>query len=194
MAKKTPQKVKFVTPFGVANFPHLNKPDTKGKRADGKYKTKLTLRGDDPDTQAFVKSINKALTELKGSADEDLYRPITVDEETGEVTFTAKSKYAPAIFDAKNREARKARITRGSVIRILGEFVPFDDAPNYPDGGINARLYQVQIKELNGSNSGFDAVEDGYEYDPDDAADDEAADDTGDDDASDDDGSSALDI
>jgi hypothetical protein len=187
-------KVKFTTPFGVAQYPHLNTPDTKGKRADGKYKTKLVLKGDDPNTQAFVQAIDKALVELKGSKDADLYRPISVDEETGEVTLTVKSKYAPAIFDAKNREARKTRIRRGSVIRILGEFVPFDDAPKYPDGGINARLYQVQIKELSGA-SGFDTIEDGYEYDPSDAED-EAANNANDDaeDGDSDDGSSSLDI
>src|SRR5690348_511137 len=100
-------KVKFVTPFGVASYPHLNKPDTKGKYADNKYKTKLVLPGDDPDTQAFVKKIEEALQELKGSKKASLHRPYQVDEDTGEVIFTAKTKYAPAIFDAKNRKARK---------------------------------------------------------------------------------------
>jgi hypothetical protein len=184
-------KVKFVTPFGVASYPHLNAPDTKGKYADNKYKTKLVLRGDDPDTQAFVKRVDAALEELKGSKKASFHRPYTVDDETGEVTITAKSKYAPAIFDAKNQKARKVKIGRGSTIRLMGELVPFEK-------GITAQLHQVQIKELNGwGESAFDAVEDGYEYDPEDAADDEAAsgnDSGSDQDDGDEESSAALDI
>lgn len=183
-------KVKFVTPFGVASYPHLNKPDTKGKYADNKYKTKLVLRGDDPDTQAFVKSVKQALKDLKGTAKSTHHIPVAIDEETGEVTFTAKSKYAPAIFDAKNQKARKAKIGRGSTIRLMGELVEFDK-------GISAQLHQVQIKELNGwGESAFDTVEDGYEYDPEDADDEDADTDGNDDDseAEDGDDSSALDI
>jgi hypothetical protein len=181
-------KVKFVTPFGEASYPHLNAPDTKGKYADNKYKTKLVLRGDDPDTQAFVNKIEEALQELKGSKKATLHRPYTVDEETGEVVFTAKTKYAPAIFDAKNRKARKVKIGRGSTIRLTGELLDFDK-------GIHAQLHQVQIKDLNGyGSSAFDEIEDGYEYDPEDAED-EAAGNTSDDSAEDDgDDSSALDI
>lgn len=190
-------KVKYVTPFGVAEYPHLNTPDSKGKRADNKYKTKLRLRGDNPDTQAFVKKIDAACAELKNAKKvSELYRPYTVDEETGDVIFVTKSKYAPAIFDAKNHPARKVKIGRGSTIRLTGELVPFDDAPNYPDGGINARLHQVQIKELQDTQSAFDEVDGGYEYDPDDAADDEAvsgnSSDESDSDASE--GNAALDI
>jgi hypothetical protein len=189
-------KVKFVTPFGVAQYPHLNKPDTKGRYADNKYKTKLVLRGDDPDTQAFVKKIDAAVKELHGSDKASIYRPYEVDDESGDVIFISKSKYAPAIFDAKNRSARKAKIGRGSTLRLMGEFIGYGEGKK---AGVSAQLHQVQIKELNGwGSSGFDEVEDGYEYDPEEFAEDEAANsnssDSDDSDASEAEDNAALDI
>ena len=157
------QKVKFTSPFGVAKYPHISSPDTKGKFADGKYKTKLTLPIDDEGAVRFMAEIDAAAEEIHGAAGAKLYKPYEVDEEAGEVTFTLKTKYEPAIFDASNRKARGVHIGGGSVIRLMGNIVEYDK-------GVTCQFNQVQIKELNGfGTSGFDAVEDGYDYDPDDA-------------------------
>lgn len=155
-------KVKFTSPFGVAKYPHISSPDTKGKYADGKYKTKLVMPIDDPAAVKFMEAVDKAAEELHGKAGAKLYKPYEVDEEGGEVTFIFKTKYAPAIFDSRNRPAKGVNVGGGSVIRLMGSFVEFDK-------GISAQFNQVQIKELNGfGTSAFDAVDDGYTFSDDD--------------------------
>lgn len=153
------KKVKFVSPFGTARYPHISKPDTVGQYADGKYKVKLVLPAGAPETQAFIKSIEDAAEEIHGAKGKKLYRPYTVDEDANEAVFTFKSQYAPSVFDAKKRPARGVNIGGGSVLRLTGTFVAFDK-------GISAQLNQVQIKELNGfGQCSFDEVDDGYEFD-----------------------------
>lgn len=152
-------KVKFVTPFLTARHPHLSKPDTVGKYADGKFKTKLVGAGDDPAVQKFMKAVDAAAEEIHGAKGKKLHKPYSIDEDTGEVTFTFKSKYAPAIFDAKRKPAKGVNIGNGSVLRLMGNFIEYDK-------GISAQLNQVQIKELNGfGECAFDEVDDGYEFD-----------------------------
>jgi len=163
------QKVKFVSPFGTANYPHISSPDTVGKFADNKYKTKLVMPAGDPATQKFVEAIKAAAQQIHGAKGLKLYMPFVEDEEANTVTFIFKTQYEPTVFDARNKpiNLKKVRIGGGSVLRLLGNFVEFEK-------GISAQFNQVQVKELNGAgSSGFDAVDDGYEYDPADHADDE---------------------
>jgi len=150
------QKVKFVSPFGVAQYPHISAPDTVGKFADGKFKTKLVLPAGAPEAQAFVAKVDAAATEIHGAKGAKMYKPYVIDEDANTVTFTFKTQYAPAIFDSANNAVKDAKIGGGSVIRLLGQFVEFEK-------GISAQFNQVQIKELNGfGSSGFDAVDDGF--------------------------------
>jgi hypothetical protein len=163
-------KVKFTTPFGVARYPHISSPDTKGKFADDKYKTKLVFPIGDPAAQAFKTKIEEAAFEIHGKAGLKLYMPFVEDEDAGEIVFITKTNYAPAIFDSKGKQAPNLKIGSGSVLRLMGNIVGFEK-------GISAQFNQVQIKELNGfGECGFDAVEDGYEYDASDAVADDAAD------------------
>lgn len=155
-------KVKFTSPFGVAKYPHISSPDTKGKFADGKYKTKLIMALDDDAATRFMAVIDEAARALHGPKGDKLYKPYEVDEDAGQVTFVFKTKYAPAIFDSRNNAAKGVNIGGGSVIRLMGNIVEFDK-------GITAQFNQVQIKELNGFGaSAFDEVEDGYAFEPDD--------------------------
>lgn len=159
---KLPNKVKFTSPFGVAKYPHISSPDTKGKYADNKYKTKLVLPIDDAGAVAFQKHIDDAASEIHGAKGASMYKPYEVDEEAGEITFTFKTQYAPAVFDSRGKPAKGVMVGGGSVVRVMGQLVEFDK-------GISAQFNQVQIKELNGFGvCGFDAVEDGYAYSPDD--------------------------
>ena len=152
-------KVKITTPFGVARYPHISSPDTKGKYADNKFKTKLVMPLGSPEAQSLIAQIKEAATELHGKAGLKLYMPFVEDEEANEALFIAKTNYAPAIFDGKGKPAKGVNIGGGSVIRLLGNIVPFEK-------GITIQFNQVQIKELNGFGScGFEEVEDGYEYD-----------------------------
>jgi hypothetical protein len=152
-------KVKFTSPFGAAKYPHISSPDTKGKYADNKYKTKLVMSLEDPEAVAFMVAIDEAATDIHGKAGAKLYKPYVADEESGEITFIFKTNFAPAIFDASNNEAPRLKIGNGSVLRLMGSLVGFEK-------GISAQFNQVQVRELNGfGSSGFDAVEGGYEYD-----------------------------
>ena len=92
------------------------------------------------------------------------HRPFVEDEEANEAVFILKTQYAPAIFDGRNRPAKGVQIGGGSVIRLLGNIVPYDK-------GVTMQFNQVQVKELNGfGTSGFGEVDDGYEYDEADAS------------------------
>lgn len=154
-------KVKFTSQFGVARYPHISSPDSKGKYADNKYKTKLVFPINDS-TMQMVATIKEAAAQLGKTAKQ--YLPIEVDEEAGEIVLVTKSAYAPAIFDGKGNAAKGVQIGGGSVLRVMGNIVPFDK-------GVTLQLNQVQIKELNGFGTcAFDEVEDGYEFDPSDAS------------------------
>lgn len=161
-------KIKFTSPFGVAQYPHISEPDTKGKYADNKYKTKLTLPLGDPAAQGFIKAIEAAATELGKSGKKD-YRPYVEDEDANTVTFTFKSQYAPGVFDARgNPVPSTTRIGGGSVLRIMGVFMPYGEGTK---AGITAQINQVQVKQLNGPGvCAFDVVEDGYTVDDNDDA------------------------
>jgi len=192
------QKIKFTSPFGTANYPHISKPDTVGKYADNKFKTKLVISGSNPAAKAFADKIDEAAKAIHGPKGAKMYVPYVYDEDSNEYTFTFKTSYAPAVFDGRNtqlpakldksgeRIGCKIAIGGGSELRVMGQFVEFEK-------GISAQFNQVQVKSLNGSSSGFDAVDDGYAYDggsieADDSDDDDTMDDAGDD------SSDALDI
>lgn len=157
-------KIKFTSPFGAAQYPHLSKPDTKGKFADNKYKTKLVCSTADKDAQAFITFLDEAAIELHGKAGAKLYKPYVLDEEAGNVTFIFKTQYAPGIFDAALGQAKGVDVGNGSVLRVMGVVVEFEK-------GITAQINQIQIKELNSAGvCGFDKVEDGYVFDQSDVA------------------------
>lgn len=148
----------------MARYPHISSPDTKGKYADDKFKVKLVLPLGSPEAQGFISKIKEAATALHGAKGTKLYMPFVEDEDTNEAVFTLKTKFAPAIFDGRGNPAKGVNIGGGSVIRLMGNIVPYDK-------GITMQFNQVQIKELNGFGTcGFSAIEDGYEYDPSDAS------------------------
>lgn len=170
------KKIKFQTPFGATRYPHISKPDTTGKYADNKFKTKLVMKASDPEAQKFIKFIEDAAKEIHGSKGAKMHRPYVVDEDANEVIFTFKTSYAPAVFDGrgkqlppiKKRDAEtgelkavgcKVPVGGGSIVRLSGQFVEFDK-------GITAQFNQVQVKELrDGAASSFDAIDDGFTYD-----------------------------
>jgi len=157
-------KVPFTTPFGVARYPHISSPDSKGKFADDKFKVKLVLPLGSPEAQDFIEKIKEAATKLHGPKGLKLYMPFVEDDEADEAVFTLKTKFAPAVFDGRGKPAKGVNVGGGSVIRLMGNIVPYDK-------GVTMQFNQVQIKELNGFGTcGFGAIDDGYEYDPSDAS------------------------
>jgi hypothetical protein len=159
MAKDT-----FITPAGIAKFPHIAKPDNyKGQE---KYKTWLVLTPEDAEIVKkklleFVAANKTTITTKKPKLASMRPEEDRDGEETGNLEITAKSDYQPAVYDSKNqRLSGEVRLGGGSKIRLLVEPFAYDD-------GVSLRLKQVQVIELHeygsGGASGFDQVEDGYE-------------------------------
>lgn len=136
----------IMTSFGTAMYPHISKPDTDGKYADNKYKTKLVLS--DADYKRFIDDLKKVVGTIpKG------YKVPYKEDDDGKKIITAKSNYAPAVFDMRNNKLSEDEfVGGGSVIRIAVE--PYDY-----EKGISLRLKQVQVKERQGGggSSVFDA-------------------------------------
>ncbi|API58497.1 hypothetical protein BSL82_03575 [Tardibacter chloracetimidivorans] len=152
------KKTKLATPFGSARYPHISKPDSTGKYADNKYKTKLVFKIDDEDVNAMVKKIDAFAEEVHGKQWAKKHVPYVIDEDAGEIVLTAKTQYEPAVFDAKNQKIGKdVTIGGGSVLRLSGFLIEYDK-------GISFQLKQAQVKSVASASSDFDEVEDGYEY------------------------------
>lgn len=180
-------KIFVLTPFGVADYPYLSKPDTKYV-ATGEYKVNLKL-----DKSSDAASIFDKLTKLSEStfkaatarAAKSGKRPPKPAEmpmfETAEgYVLKAKLKatgvnkttgenftQAPRIFDASNNPfPRDTLVTGGSRIRLNVEVVSYD-SPKL-GAGITLRLKDVQVKSLGAgtygdSPFGAEAVDDSQE-------------------------------
>lgn len=160
----------FISPIGIASWPHLVKPDTEGKFAKGKYATKLVLGP--KEAEPFVALIDKVAKEL-GASPKVPYKPETIKQQdgtkkpSGNMEFSFSSKFAPVIMDAKNHPINiknleaDFNIGSGSKIRLAGEFFKYDT-------GLSMQMKQVQVVELiNSASSMFDEVEgnfDGSEF------------------------------
>jgi hypothetical protein len=197
MATKSKQKqetVKFVSPFGIARFPKLNKPDTDGDYADGKFKTALVL--EDADVDGVRKEMEAAAAKLLPDVPLDevalplkeIFDKDKVDRSKKTSVgfgFQAKTKKRPLIIDSKKTRLPEGTIVGGgSVIRIGGALAAYEKSAEQivvTDGkrtkekvteyGLTLYLNSVQVKTLSqggGQSDGseFDEVE-GYEYEAD---------------------------
>ena len=149
MAKKLP----FQSPMGTARYPHISSPDSTGKFADNKFKVQIVVPK--AEAEPFVQHLNKLAKELDVST-----LPYKVDkDDPSMIVFTAKSKFKPLIFDAKNNEVKRVnlKIGSGSKLRVSGIVFPYDT-------GVSLQMNQVQVIELvDGANSMFDAVEGSFD-------------------------------
>lgn len=152
MASK--KKITFVTPKGIAKYPHITEKDTGHQYSSGKYDTQIILKKEDA---------AGLIEQLKNIAKEEFPAKFVPklpfkEDEDGNVVFKAKSEYQPALIDARGKKIEKVpsglRIRGGSVIRIAG-------AVNVYDKGLSLWLNQVQILELVEDNLAFGADESG---------------------------------
>lgn len=152
MASK--KKITFVTPKGIAKYPHITEKDTGHQYSSGKYDTQIILKKED--AAGLIEQL-KAIAKEEFPAKFIPKLPYKEDED-GNVVFKAKSEYQPALIDARGKKIEKApsglRIRGGSVIRIAG-------AVNVYDKGLSLWLNQVQILELVEDNLAFGADESG---------------------------------
>lgn len=179
-----PKNPRFVTPAGTAQYPYLNKPDTKFN-PDGEYKVSLVIPGKDAqDIVTFLDeqheaSVAKAKKENAGKRIKEGEVPYLINEDTGDVTVRFKLKarvtpksgdafeQRPAIFDAKGKPLVEAKIGGGTKMKVAYELIPYFTA--IAGAGVSLRLKAVQVidlKEFSGG-AGADAYgfgeEEGYE-------------------------------
>lgn len=157
MEKNT--RVKWQSAKGVCRFPWLHPtPDTHFSD-DGEFKTQLVVQPED--ARDLIAKINDFANSKFDAGDlTKAHFPFSTDQETGEIIFKAKSKYAPAFYDTQGEVVESPpSIYSGSLIRMGGEMV--DYRVSKVNFGVTLYLGKVQIIKAVSSKSGdgFDAIE-----------------------------------
>ncbi len=154
-------RVNYLTHKGRAVYPWLTSPDTQFI-PEGQYKTGLRVPSDQ--ASEIIAAAQALATETLGPTKAKTCRmPWKQDEETGEIVFTAKSKYAPKFFDANGMMIPAPSLPRlygGSVLRLKGTMTHYDKGANF---GVLMNLNSVQIIEPvesieDGDGGGFEAA------------------------------------
>jgi hypothetical protein len=158
---KIGKTLRFVTPVGVAVYPKISSPDTQGKYADNKFKTDVDF-GDH--TDALIKKFEEAATAWGVPVNLPVVDQKDKDKKpTGKKLVRFKSKYRPAVFDAKKNELPKDTVIgAGTELRIDATLFPYTEGK----GGVSLRLGPIQVASLVEGGDGsanFDEME-GYEY------------------------------
>ena len=177
---------RFTSPAGIAQYPYLNKPDTKFN-PDGEYKCKLELTaGQAQDIVTFLDEQHEAaIAQAKkdpknaGKKIKEGSIPYEVNEDTGKVTISFKLKakvtpkngepfeQRPAIFDAKGKPMQDAKIGGGTKMKVAYEANPYYTA--IAGASVSLRLKAVQVIDLVEFSGGASAdafgfgEEEGYE-------------------------------
>ena len=176
----------IVSPAGIAEYPWLNKPNTKFNE-DGDYQTNLILDPSNEAHQAFVDMLEEeyqgALLDIQKERKlkkiKEGTKPFSLVEEGKNegmyrIRFRQKAIVRPRngdpfeqkvrIFDAA-KKLTDAKVGSGSKIKVAFEIVPYFNAA--AGSGISLRLKAVQVLELveyGDGDYGFE-VEEGYTSD-----------------------------
>lgn len=176
---------KFVTPKGVAVWPHLNTPDTKFV-TEGEYHTKLRIPADEAQPliqqledirSEYLKEAIRKDPKVKQFKMADLYEEEVDDQGdlTGNYLFKFKQKAVintragttlkmkVALFDSQ-KEPTDAQIGGGSVIRVAATAIGYA-MPSTKMVGLSLRPSAIQIIELSsvaGSAANDFNIEDGF--------------------------------
>ncbi len=139
-------KKTFSTAKGTAVYPWLTRADTQ-YNAEGEYKTKLRVPAND--AQPLVDSIRALVkSEFGDNPKGQLTFPFSIDDETGEVTFSMKSKYKPTMVDTTGQVIAHDQIPEvygGSMIKAQGVLYPYTAGGRV---GVSMQMGGVQIIEL----------------------------------------------
>lgn len=180
MAKS--EAIPFLTPWFVARFPKISKPDTKGQYADGKFKTDGVF-----ETEEDLKKVEQILRDAAKKFfpnEESPTLPIADffanKEDRAKKKVEArgirlKSKYRPACFDAKKKKLPEGvAIGGGSIIRVASAIFPWSKKVTFKgqevmENGVSLRLGDVQVRKLvafqsSGDGAAFDEDEGGFEF------------------------------
>lgn len=153
-------KAKFVTTKGAAQWPWLNKPDTRFD-TDGKYKADLLVKADE--AKDFMSAAKALFVEEFGEKMLPKAKwPFEKDDESGAVRIRAKSSNKPGLFDAKgNTITADLNVGNGSTIKMAGVMSTYDAGGNK---GVTAYLNSVQIIDLVEFGGNDFEEEDGYVF------------------------------
>jgi hypothetical protein len=154
-------KKNFMTPQATLAYAYLTKPDTAFD-SEGVYKTDFRLMPDA--AKPLLDDMRAVAKEAFGAEASKIALPYKVDDETGELTFKVKSKYAPRIVDASGQAVDAGSmpmIYGGSEARIAGNIQAYDTKSNK---GVTLQLAAVQVISLAERQGGanFGAVEGGF--------------------------------
>jgi hypothetical protein len=152
MAKE--KKLRFQTPIAETSFTHLTTPDFEYSD-DGVYSVILMF----DQRPQFFDEIETYAKETFG-ASKKVSLPFKKNDEDRWI-FKTKSKYRPKFFDSRGKgipDEDVQNIWAGSVVRVGGTYKAYDNAIK----GVTTYPGRVQIISYAQSNSGFDAVDDGF--------------------------------
>lgn len=155
------QKITFSTPKGTAAYPYITRADFE-YNAEGIYKTKIKMP--EADAAPLMKLISDTANQEFGAKAKQARMPFKKLDDTGEVEFSTKSKFKPAIVDSTGKtipEGAAPTIYGGSIIKCAGTVYPYNAGGNM---GVSLQLAGVQIIELAESSSSvsFEAEEGGF--------------------------------
>lgn len=194
MAKQ--ETIQWLTPWFVARFPKISKPDTEGKFADGKFKTDGVF-----EDAATLKEAEKILTaagkKFWPDADE-VYIPVkdffaNKDDKKAKKKqargISLKSKRRPAVFDCSKPRKKLPEslvIGAGSVIRVDARIAPWTKTEKVKTKdasgkvtveevemfGVTLYMNDVQVKKHvapsgGGTGEAFSDDEEGFSYEGD---------------------------
>src|SRR5574337_37986 len=160
------KRISFISPIGVAVFPHITVKDTEGKYATNKYTTRLEL------DSAGLAKVNAQFKTLLKQFTWDVKNPklpFKLDKEGNPTKLYASSKFLPLVIDAKKHiivdkdnppsaeKLAELAVRGGSKIKIGCNVFQYDK-------GLSLQLETVQVIERIGGSSlaGFDE-EEGYD-------------------------------
>jgi hypothetical protein len=169
--------IEFTTPKGIAQYPWLSKPDTKFNE-EGVYKVDLIIPKADAIpllkqiNEVFAENVDKQTKKAKGQDVVKAKPPYWEElddakQPTGNVVLRLKSKYKPAVFDAKGIPMVDSNIWGGSELKVNGTIAPY--FTSIIGAGVSLRLSAVQVIQYveggSGGAQGFGFKEEvGYEH------------------------------
>ena len=169
--------IQFTTPKGIAQYPWLSKPDTKFNE-EGVYKVDLIIPKADAIpllkqiNEVFAENVDKETKRAKGQDVVKAKPPYWEElddakQPTGNVVLRLKSKYKPAVFDAKGIPMVDSSIWGGSELKVNGTIAPY--FTSIIGAGVSLRLSAVQVIQYveggSGGAEGFGFKEEvGYEH------------------------------
>ncbi len=151
-------KKTMMTPWGIASFPHLIKPDTYKNQT----KFKMGVIPSPGDAAGFKVQFKKLIEDERfkfaKNSDRNGVPGVPFSDDENGFLIKASSKFKPLGFDTRNNPLPPdIDVGGGSIVRMLVQLYNYEE-------GISFQLLQYQLKQFvaRGGTSSFDAVDDGF--------------------------------